>query len=189
MKNIYIVLFSLVLGISTCFGQGFKAPADGKAVVYFARVSSMGFMAGFSLFHQEKYIGKVSAGAYVRYECEPGEQLFWASAENRAFVTADLKAGESYIVIVDVNMGAMSARVGLSPVTSESKVFERARKTILRMKPLVGNQKSIAKRGKKLEAKGWIKDKLTHYEANLKGTERVKHLSDEMIVPKDKLKK
>ena len=86
-------------------------------------------------------------------------------------------------------MGAASARVGLSPTKSDSKIFERAKRTIFSMKPIAGNPKSIAKRGKKLEAKGWIKDKLAHYETNLKGTEKVKHLSDEMIIPKDKLKK
>lgn len=141
MKNVIIVVLSLVLGVSSCFGRGFEPPSEGKAVVYFARVSSMGVMASFDFFHQEKYVGKITAGGYLRYECEPGKQLFWASGENKAFLTADLKAGETYVVIVDIKMGGMSARVALNPVTSESKLFARAKKTISRIKPIVQNEK------------------------------------------------
>jgi hypothetical protein len=188
MKRIYIILLSLVFVSSNCFSQGFTPPNEENSVVYFARVSNMGYAVSFDLFHNDKYKGKVKSVSYVRYECAPGEHLFWISAENKAFFTADLKKGETYVVIIDAHMGAMTTRVGVNPITSDSKHFKRAKKLILRAKPSVTSKKFIDGKMKKLEARGWINEKLDYYENKRKGTDKVKHISAEMFIPKDFLK-
>ena len=116
MKTIYIYILSIILlaNSSTSFAQGFQPPSKGKAVVYFARVTKYGKKAKFEYFHQDKYIGVFKGQNYLRYECDPGQNLLWVSTENKEFVTADLKEGETYIVIVNVIMGFASARVGFT---------------------------------------------------------------------------
>ena len=130
MKTKITVAFFL-LSFACCsslFAQGFQPPSEGKAVVYFTRVSSFGALVSFEYFHQDKYIGVFKGKNYLRYECNPGENLLWASSENKEFLTADLKAGGTYIVMVNIAMGVGKARVDLEPVTPTNKdEFERAK--------------------------------------------------------------
>ncbi|MCK7473931.1 MAG: hypothetical protein MZV49_11315 [Rhodopseudomonas palustris] len=117
MKKLIIVTILLLAAFGDLFSQGFQPPAEGKAVVYFTRVTFYGKPVEFEFFHQDKYIGVFSGDEYLRYECDPGTQLFWASSENKEFLTAELEADKIYIVMVDVIMGIMKAHVGLTPVT------------------------------------------------------------------------
>jgi len=66
----------------------------------------------------------------MRYECPEGEQLLWASSEDKEFLKCDLKAGETYLVLVNIQMGAWKARVDLEPLTVESENFERAKSLV-----------------------------------------------------------
>src|SRR5688572_4466904 len=116
-KLLLLIVIVFFIGSSSVFAKGFQPPAKGKAVVYFVRVTSWGGSSSFEFFHQNKYIGVFKKVNYLRYECDPGEQLFWASTENKEFITADLKEGGSYIIIVDVIMGAWKPRVGFNPIT------------------------------------------------------------------------
>ena len=116
-KLIIITLLLLLTGVYTVNAQGFQPPADGKAVIYFTRVTKYGKPTSFEFFHQDKYIGAFKGDQYMRYELDEGEHLLWASTENKEFITVEVEAGKTYIVMVNVIMGAMKARVGLSPVT------------------------------------------------------------------------
>src|SRR5512137_2312618 len=96
-KRFLILAIALLAGFSTILAQGFKPPSPGKAVVYFCRYTKFGFAVSFEYFHNDKYFGIAKGQNVVRYECDPGQQLFWLSTENKEFVTADLKEGGSYI--------------------------------------------------------------------------------------------
>lgn len=174
----------MMAGTSQLFAQGFTAPADGKAAVYFVRVSGWGGNYSFEYFHQDKYIGVFKKKNYMRYECEPGEQLLWASSENKEFITADLKAGESYIVIVDIIMGGWKPRVGFTPITAEDgEIFDRAAALINKKKPIVTSEEKIKKMNTKL--KKFISEKLNTYEEKWKNEKNFKHISADMAIPKD----
>jgi len=80
MKNFLFPLLSLLL-FSFTTGNEIAPPAEGKAVVYFARTSSLGILINFSYFDKDKFIGKFHGHGYIRYECEPGEHLFWAKGD------------------------------------------------------------------------------------------------------------
>lgn len=102
-----------------------EPPPAGKAVVYIGRVNT--FVGGgrpFHFFEGENYLARVKGRNYVRYVCDPGEKVFWASAENRSFVKAKLEAGHSYALEAKLQTGTWSARVELIPITRESKVWE-----------------------------------------------------------------
>ena len=116
MKNILFALSCLLL-LSFAKANEITPPSEGKAVVYFVRTSSTGILINFSYFDKDKFIGKFHGHGYFRYECEPGEHVFWAKSENRDFITADLEAGKIYFVEADAKMGGLKARVELRPVT------------------------------------------------------------------------
>lgn len=119
MKLVAITyLFSLT--IATSLAQDarpeIEPPSKGKAVVYFVRVSSLGAAINFRYFHNDRLIGKFNGPKYMRYECDPGEQLFWGWSENRDFVLADLDTGKVYFIEAVPQMGGLKAQVQLIPL-------------------------------------------------------------------------
>jgi hypothetical protein len=185
-KSVLIALMFAMAGLSSSFAQGFQPPAPGKAVVYFTRVTGMGFAVSFEYFHQDKYIGFFKGQNYLRYELDPGEQLLWASSENKEFITCDLKEGGSYIVLVDVIMGAMKARVGFNPIASSDERFQRAKELINSKPPVEIPQEKIDAMNKKLA--DFIPEQLAKYENEWKGTKNFKHISADMAIPEEAMK-
>jgi hypothetical protein len=116
MKKTILIIMLLHYVFSTAFGQGIQPPAAGNSVVYFVRESALGLVINFSFFDNDKFIGKFDGGDYLRYECSPGEHLFWAKAENRDFITADLEPDKIYFVDVIPQMGMVKASVQIHPV-------------------------------------------------------------------------
>ncbi|PCH71696.1 MAG: hypothetical protein COC06_00155 [Bacteroidales bacterium] len=182
--KLFYLIATILLATTCLFSQGFQAPAEGKAVVYFVRVTSWGGVSSFEYFHQDKYIGVFKKKNYMRYECEPGEQLLWASSENKEFITADLKAGGSYIVIVDVIMGGWKPRVGFNPITAEDgEIFDRAANLIKKKRPIVTSEEKIKKMNIKLEK--FIAEKLKMYNDVWKAEKNFKHISSDMAIPNE----
>lgn len=183
-----LILISLLFAITSIAGhaQGFQPPDSGKAVVYFTRVSSMGFAVSFEYFHQDKYIGAFKGQNYMRYELDPGEQLLWASSENKEFVICDLKEGGTYIVLVDVIMGAMKARVGFNPIAAADERFERAKELINSKPPVVTPKDKIDATNVKLAE--FIPAQLKKYEEEWKGVKNFKHITPDMAIPEEAMK-
>lgn len=185
-----VFLFALILflsGITIAEGQGFIPPAPGKAVVYFVRVTSLGFAVSFEYFHQDKYIGIFKGKNYMRYECDPGPNLFWASSENKEFLTSDLKEGGTYIVIVNIEMGAWKARVGLTPISiKDTELFDRAKELILKQAPIITPEEKIQSMNVKLA--DFIKEKLIQYETEWKSTKDFGYISADMAIPVEAMK-
>jgi hypothetical protein len=188
MKTKLLIISVLIAatGFSSLFSQGFQPPAPGKAVVYIARVTDYGFAISFEYFHQDKYIGAFKGKKYMRYECDPGEQLIWASSENKEFVTCDLKEGGSYIIIVNVIMGAMKARVGFTPITASDDQFQRAKELINSEPPYVTPQEKIDAMNTKLDK--FIDEQLKRYNEEWKGVKNFKHISPDMAIPLESMK-
>lgn len=133
----FIAIFSISFFItfsSSAQGPTFEPPAMGKTAIYFARLNPIGVLSLFDFFHYDKFIGSLSGRGYFRYECEPGKQLFWAMSENKEFLTSDLQANAIYLVIADVNVGVMVARVGLRPVDATDSAVPKV-ESMLEKKP------------------------------------------------------
>lgn len=176
---IAVILFSAFH--MAAHAQGFRPPSEGKAVIYFTRISGLGFAIGFDFFHEKQYIGDFAGRNYMRYECAPGEHLFWASSENTEFLTAEVRAGETYVVIVDVLMGVGAARVGLTPVTSHDRDFERAKKLIDKKSPVARAVEEIKSRNVSLTE--FIEKETAEYSISPKDENRYRHLSPGMAIP------
>ena len=181
--KILVLLLFLALAFSApVVAQGFQPPAEGKAVVYFTRVSGYGGGSSFEYFHNDRYIGVFKKKNYMRYELDPGEHLLWISSEKKEFLTADLREGGSYIVIIDIIMGFAKARVGATPITvDDTEKFERARDLIMSKAPVVTPDEKIEKMNEKLA--DFIAEKLQQYEEDWKHEHNFKHISPEMAIP------
>jgi len=182
--KLFLVILVLIFCGGMAGGQGFKPPEEGKAVVYFVRVSSYGFAVSFEFFHQDKYIGAFKGENYLRYECDPGEQLLWASSENKEFLTSELKPGGSYIVLVDVIMGFWKAHVGLTPISvDDTELFQRAKGVITGKSPVKIPDAQIEKMNRKLSA--FIPEMLDRYEKEWKQDRNFKHIAADMAIPEE----
>lgn len=184
-KIILSVIISVLLGINLVNGQGFQAPAEGKAVIYF--VQTLNGIIVWEFFHQDRYIGEFKGKNYLRYECDPGLNLFWVSSENKEFITADLQEGGSYIVNVYPIPGYFKAHVAVDIITvNDTKNFGPAKELINSEGPVTTPDSKIEEHNKKLEE--FIKERLDSYENEWKSTKNFKHISPDMAIPAESMK-
>jgi hypothetical protein len=189
MKTKFMLFLGIFisLGCSICSAQGFQPPASGKAVVYFVRATGYGFAVKFQYFHNDKFIGEFAGMNYLRYECDAGKQLFWAVSENKEFLEADLNEGGTYIIKVNVIMGAMKARVGFTPVSyTDTEQFQDCRDLIVKNPPKITPEEDIEKTNLKLGKK--ISENLKSYETTLKNEKNFRQLTADMAIPPEGLK-
>ena len=180
-SRLHSVVILFLFASALVHAQGFQAPSPGKAVIYFVRPSSAGFAISFDFYHNDKYIGDFAGRNYMRYETDPGEHLFWASSENHEFLTAEIKEGGVYVVLVEVEMGFAIARVGLLPVSATDKAFDRVKKLVDKKGPKETSQGDVSKRNElRVE---YIQDKVKNYHEKWKETRTYKHLSADMAIP------
>lgn len=131
-QTLLIVFFISVFSLSG-FSQEDKIqpPSEGKAVIYFLRTKALGALMNFRLFEKGQIIAKYNGRNYVRYECDPGESIFWIKAENIDFIETELEAGKIYFVETNAVLGAFSAGVKFNLVDySDEKQMERINKLL-----------------------------------------------------------
>tara|TARA_R110001592_G_scaffold61993_8_gene189443 strand:+ start:759 stop:1346 length:588 start_codon:yes stop_codon:yes gene_type:complete len=187
-----LVLMSLFI-ITPVMAQGFIPPAEGNAVLYFTRVSSYGGAFSFEFFHDEEFIGIFKKKNYIRYEVEAGDHLFWASSENKQFVKANLKAGKTYIVLVNIKMGVWKPQLDLEPQdfanSAQEKELQRAIELVNSQAPIITPQSVIDKTTKKLKSRGFVANIMERYENEWQHKANyVKIIPANMFIPVEKLK-
>jgi hypothetical protein len=133
MKNLkkVVMLFVVLFAITTVFAQkvttqAIDKPSEGKSLVYILKTGA-GVLINFRIYDKDIFLGSVASGKYLAYECEPGEHLFWAGAENRDYVEANLEPNAVYVINAEGQMGAFVAGVNLKPLNPnefrDKKVF------------------------------------------------------------------
>lgn len=169
--------------------KGHTPPRPGKAAIYLIRVSALGFAVPFKYFNRHELVGESKGVSYVRTEVDPGDHVFWTSAENQSYITINAVAGKSYLVYVDVKMGMMSAQVNLSAVLPEQdERILRGVEVINGHDPSVLNDADRSKILAKLEKKGFVQEKMNEYETKLKGSNKYDHIPAQSFIPNEKLK-
>jgi len=129
MKKILLtLLIPALLSFSFSPSGTITKPAKGKAVVYFVRTTLIGMLAPFSYFDKDKFIGRFSGPGYIRYECEPGEHIFWGRADNEDFMTANLQADKIYLV--EAVVLTYGVRLKVVNVREDEKRANRVLRTI-----------------------------------------------------------
>jgi len=135
-KLIILSLASLLTGyaltITTASAQAVPAPEPGKALIVFMRPSSLGGAVKSSVFDitsgKNEIISIVRATKKLTYSVNPGKHLFMVIAENADFMAADVEAGKTYYVLVQVRSGVLKARFSLIPIKKHELDGEKFRK-------------------------------------------------------------
>jgi hypothetical protein len=184
------ILFLLLVFALPCFSgilaQGFQSPAEGKAVIYFVRVTNMSFGVTIEYFQNEKFIGEFKGKGYMRYECDPGEYLFWGKGESVDYMTSDLKAGSTYVVMIDIFFGG---HIGFHPVTEkDTELFAQA-KAMIKGNPSAVTPEKVFTAKKEKHAK-IIPERLKLYNEVYKNDpeRHFKNLADDMAIEPDAMK-
>ena len=144
MKKLLIILLSISIYLPLTSQTFEPAPPD-KAVVYFVRTVKGGFgsLANMFVFDSEEAIGMLSYRNFIRYECEPGEHLFWAIRSNistltftyyKSYTKANLDPGKIYLMEVRIQIEG----IDMEPV-HPAKDSER----VSRIKSVLNNKSSI----------------------------------------------
>jgi len=175
--NTLLFLWSSVL----CFGQDIQPAPENKAVVYFARVSSLGFAINFTYFDSATVIGRFNGTNYLRYECEPGKHLFWARSENRDFVEAEVEAGKIYFIEAAPQMGGIKAGVSLIPVgPADEKRIKKIVKLIKKKGPETFTKEELEKENNKF--KDVIEKGLEKYNGEKGNVKKIQRLEKTMHI-------
>lgn len=185
MNTKYLILAILAFPLASAFSQGFTAPSPGKAVVYFARPATAGFAISFDFYDNDKFIGSFAGRNYMRYEADPGEHLFWATSENNEFMPAELTAGNTYVVLVNVEMGIAVARVGLVPLSAKDGRFSRVVKLVNKKMPKSFTDEELDK--STTSRAEHIRETLDKYAEKWKDKRTYNHLTADMSIPADRL--
>ncbi len=180
MKKVSFLLLVCIAVITRLHAQEVPpAPAD-KAVVYFVRLSSLGFAINFSYFDSTRLIAKCNGTNYVRYECQPGSHLFWARSENKDFVEAELAAGKIYFIEVQPQMGGIKAAVQLFPVTPENdKKMEKILKLMGKKSPESFSSEELSR--EEAEMQDVIKRGLEKYKEDKEKGKKIEQLGKNMF--------
>lgn len=144
MKKLLTILLSLFIYLPLT-SQVFEAAPSDKAVVYFVRTVKGGFgsLANTFMFDSEEAIGMLSYRNFIRFECDPGEHLFWAIRSNisaitftyyKSYIDADLEAGRIYLVEVRIQMEGIDMEP-VNPVEDDIRVS--------RIKTVLNNKSSV----------------------------------------------
>lgn len=143
--------------------QEFAPPKKGKSVIYFVRMEAGVFsMADFYFFDTDKLIGYFHGAKYIRYECEPGEHLFWARSENRDFITANLLKDKVYLIEAVPVLGAIKDGVRLDFLDLNDHIIKERLTKILAKEPVTLTDEKRKKKTEELKdpvAKGLAKYK------------------------------
>jgi len=142
LKTLSVTIFVFVITLTLNAQTIEPAPID-KAVIYFVRTNALGALINFTYFDGENVIGKFNGLKYMRYECEPGEHLFWARSENKSFVEANVEAGKIYIIEVIPTMGGIKAGVRLVPIHPKTDKLKKIQKLISKKKSMEFTDKQL----------------------------------------------
>lgn len=180
----------LILGLSLqSKAQGFLPPSEGKAVIYFARISNFAFGVEISFFDNDEYLGTFKKRNYFRYECDPGNKIIWASANNKIFVQSELKANSIYIVKVDAFPDGWTGGCNLDPkdynLEANSEELAEVVKLVNEKEPITFKPSDLVKKKDKRDK--FIIEQLARYNEEFSDIETPRRIKPEWAISMDKL--
>ncbi|MEJ2422562.1 MAG: DUF2846 domain-containing protein [Acidobacteriota bacterium] len=120
-----------------------RRPAEGKALIYFARPQMFGAAFKVKLYADGTFLGIVGPRTYIAYDCDPGKHEFIVAAENAGFLEANVEAGKIYIVQVAIHMGAWKARTHFEPARTGSEAMEEFLKEASKLHAVVTTDEGL----------------------------------------------
>jgi hypothetical protein len=164
--------------------EGFYLPEKENAAVYIIALRNAG---NFEYFHEDQYIGKFKRNHYLRFECKAGKHLFWASSENKEFITVDLDAGKIYVIQATGAPGMHMAHASLKPISnSDTKALKKLKKVVSEVTASHVPETILRSMNDKLQR--YSHEELNHYYTVAKDKHNFRHLSSDSYIPIEMLK-
>lgn len=184
MKKAVSILSLLLIFTSISFAQEeSKANNIEKAHVYFVRVSQYATHAMYYIIDQDSLIHISEGLSWTRYTCDPGDHLFWVTnRDNEDFMTANLKAGKSYMAIIHSFPGFGKTNMQLLPVDEKSKWFTKGKELILKEEESKTLEEDIFYKMKSLKKRKVIQKTLGRYENEWKYEKNYELMNDSFII-------
>jgi len=183
MKPTTLLIALLLAATTFASAQDIQPAPANKAVVYFVRASSDGFLINFSYFDSASMIGIFAGKGYIRYECTPGKHIFWARSENKDYVEANLEAGKIYFINAIVQMGLVKAQVMLAAVDGKNpKKMKGLLKLLAKNPPMTMSDQDL--KAKQEEFKPVIDRGLKEYYESRAGSKKTDKLNADMCYTK-----
>lgn len=164
MRKYFVLCVTFVLNTSFLFAQDSLVLSNEKVDVYIIRnnfTSVINALSNFDFYNNDRFIGALKGFKYLKYECNAGKQLFWATAENKDFLELDLRPGETYIIKANYTIGIINSRVKLQLVTKGSDDYNFLKQKILSKEPVRFTTDEIEK--KNIQRKDFILNSLEKY--------------------------
>ncbi len=136
MRKYSILFFLLAMIINSLAAQDSISSSKEKAVVYFMRNDPKALLITYDFYNGDRYIGGLRGLNFLKYECDAGDQLFWAAADNNDFLEMTLKSGETYIVDVEYRMGFYKRKIKLNVISEDSDDYDFLKAKILKKVPI-----------------------------------------------------
>lgn len=174
---------SIMLLLSTTISaQNFETAADDESIVYFVKYSKVASSIVFKYFDSDKCIGRFKGQGYFIYRGKPGEHIFWASKEFTNFITANLKAGCTYLVMVKASTGVFAANPVMHPVHSDdNESINKALKVIKKKDGKIFSDEDLANWNDGYQ--GFMAKNMVYFEKKVNEGAEFEHLSGDMVIP------
>jgi hypothetical protein len=151
-----LFLLAMILFVSSCGMKPFLRPTmtslqptEGKALVRFLFPRSGGY-----IWDGETFIGAGWPSAQFDYYASPGKHIFFTTAENKAFLEADLDGGKTYYIVgrtwpgsgLGIHIGLVAVqRVGLVAVNRGGEYWDKVHEWEQRLKRYEPDPEALAK--------------------------------------------
>ena len=157
----------LLTTVFSAIGQELQKPPEGKCLVYFFRSGGSTAMIDFKYFDGEEYLGRAGGNNYYIYECDPGEHVFWVSAENREFIAGELKPNSTYVIEVKSFYRAVRSGVELAQVSPEDQ------KSLKSLYKLIKSSDPVKMRGTEDDMSQLADKAMKAYEARKESVQKI----------------
>ena len=116
---------------------------------------------------------------FIRYECEPGEHLFWARSNYNNFLVANLEADKIYLIEAVVTDGV---RLKAVKIKQDPKRFVRVEKQINNSDGITTTPEEAAKENERL--KNVIEEAKKEYDEKVAKGRPIERLEKDMFYEK-----
>lgn len=161
MKKSLFIFPLFILVFNSLIAQDSISVSKKRAVVYIIRNDINAIFNTYEFYNNDEYIGGLKGFKFLKYECNTGKQLFWASAENLDFIELDLNSGGTYIIEAEYKTSFYKGRIKLNLIPSNSQNYIFLRNKILNKKPV--QLKSDKIRDMNLKREKFISKSLGNY--------------------------
>lgn len=163
MKKYLILCIPIFLFINYINAQDSIPNLTKKSTIYIIRNDLRSLLFTYDFYNNNNYIGGLNGRNYLKVECDNGNQLFWASADNNDFLEVSVNSEETYIIEVKSKIGFLKGGVKLNLVDKNDENYNFLKNRIIEKEPVQFSPEEIER--KYIKRKKFITKSLNKYKS------------------------